>query len=277
MADDASDTNKTADLISAVAPTQGEVQLTTISGQGGFDSTAAALPLDSSDTVTVKGDAEVPLQIGLPQHGPSVAGKQASDGTIVYTSNSAVDVAAQSLSSGKLRLQTVLKDESAPLTYSYEVGADYSLAEAADGTFWAYRFAENGQIEIYGIGEAWARDANGAVVDTHYEIDGNILKQVVAPAADAAYPIVADPTGEWYSAAYGAGFSKQETRELANVGAVTGFCATIAKFPALAAACGIAGAQWFLQAGLAANANGCVFIAAIPAPLAIRWISDNCR
>lgn len=75
--------------------------------------------------------------------------------------------------------------------------------------------------------------------------------------------------------AYGAGFSKQETRSLANVGGVTGFCALLSG--PLAIVCGIAGAPVVPQAGLAANANACVFIAAVPAPLAVRWFSSKCR
>lgn len=45
-----------------------------------------------------------------------------------------------------------------------------------------------------GVAPAWARDANGLSVVTHYEIDGNRVTQVVNHSGVAiAYPVVADP------------------------------------------------------------------------------------
>lgn len=90
-----------------------------------------------------------------------------------------------------------------------------------------------------------------------------------------AYPVVADPTWQWYNAAYGAGFSKPETRKLANVGGIAGFCGFLPG--GFGIACGIAGAEWWTVAGLAANAKGCVFIAVVPVPIAARWNSSQCK
>lgn len=50
------------------------------------------------------------------------------------------------------------------------------------------------------IGAAWAVDANGAPVETHYEIEGSSLIQVVNVDADTAYPVVADPAWWWWAA-----------------------------------------------------------------------------
>lgn len=202
----------------------------------------------------------------------------ATDGTVVYLSaNGSVDVAAQILDSGKVRLQTVINSSSASHEFTYELGGGYTPVEAADGSLWAYKFSSEGKLQIYSVGNAWAMDANGFAVDTHYEVRKNSIVQILNPDARASYPIVADPTWEWYSAAYGAGFSKKETKNLANTGAIAGFCVALSKWPPLAIGCGIAGAYWFTQAALAANANGCVFIAAVPAPLAMRWITPHCK
>ena len=43
------------------------------------------------------------------------------------------------------------------------------------------------------IEPAWALDANGEAVDTHYEVAGNELVQIVNHGDGDAYPIVADP------------------------------------------------------------------------------------
>ncbi|WP_156496015.1 hypothetical protein [Microbacterium sp. T32] len=267
-----------SDLVDSVAPAQGEVQQTDRVSTG-FVSDIAQLPAtESAPVVVAGGSGEMPLQVSLPSETNTRRGVSTSDGTVVYlAADGGADVAAQVLESDRVRIQTVIHDSGDSHEFSYHLGNGYVPVQAADGTYWAYRFDDDGQINLYGIGAAWARDATGANVETRYEIRGNELVQVVSPNASAAYPIVADPTWEWYNAAYGAGFSKRETRDLANLGGIAGLCSSLWKWPALGAACGIAGFQWWTQAGLAVNANGCVFIAAVPAPLAVRWLSGNCR
>lgn len=44
-----------------------------------------------------------------------------------------------------------------------------------------------------GVAPAWAKDANGNAIATHYEISGDTLTQVVDHSGTDAYPIVADP------------------------------------------------------------------------------------
>lgn len=270
------DVEQIAALVADVAPFQGAIERPLDNGGAGFSSSVATIPQSSAGSVVIAGETDEPLEVSLPTEVTTLDGVATEDGTIVYSSAAGdVDVAAQALESDKVRLQTVIQEPSAAHEFTYEIGNGYTPAEAADGSLWVYRFDDNGELDIYGVGEAWARDATGAAVATHYEVRGNSIVQVVTPSADTVYPVVADPTWEWYNAAYGAGFSKAETRSLANIGAVTGFCAALPG--AFGIACAIAGAQWFLQAGLAANANGCVFIATVPAPLAVRWLSSKCR
>ena len=275
-ASDYSAADRIAELIDEVAPSQGQVEQTDATSAA-FSTDVADLPLTDSAPVSVAG-GDVPLHVYLPEETATGHGVGAADGTVVYkSSHSGADVAAQVLASDKVRIQTVIHGPGDPHEFTYELGNGYMPLQAADGSIWAYRFDQNGAIDIYGVGEAWARDADGAVVNTHYEIRGNSLVQVVTPTGETVYPVVADPTWEWYNAAYGAGFSKHETRDLANLGGIAGLCSSLWRWPALGAACGIAGFQWWTQAGLAVNADGCVFIAAVPAPLAVRWLSSACR
>lgn len=48
---------------------------------------------------------------------------------------------------------------------------------------------------IGGFTPPWALDANGKEVPTHYQVEGNVITQVVShkDASDIQYPIVADP------------------------------------------------------------------------------------
>jgi hypothetical protein len=267
-----------AQLIERVAPNQGEVvpleksgaQTWTTGGAG------ASIPLDPAEPIGIDGGGQK-LEITLPQSLKLQDGRATSDGTIVYQSNgSDVDAAVQSMHDGTVRVQTIIQAPTAAHEFSYGIGAGFQPVEAADGSMWVVGFTEAGEYQAFSVGTAWARDANGSEVSTHYEIRGNEIVQIVTPSDDTAYPIVADPTWQWYSAAYGAGFSKSETRAMASAGSSTGFCVLVPG-GALKVACAVAGAYWFTQAGLAANAGGCVFLAAAPAPLAMRWVSPECR
>lgn len=76
----------------------------------------------------------------------------------------------------------------------------------------------------------WAKDANGVELETYYQIDGNIVTQVVVPTDSTAYPIVADPRVSWGIVSGHVYFSKEETR-MAAAGAAG--VAAIAPFTVL--------------------------------------------
>lgn len=52
-------------------------------------------------------------------------------------------------------------------------------------------------VQIATIGVAWAVDANGAALDTHYEITGDRVRQVIKTNGDTAFPVIADPDWTW--------------------------------------------------------------------------------
>ena len=175
-----------------------------------------------------------------------------------------------------MRAQTIIGNSSAPNSYSYTFGDGFQPVEDADGDFWVVKSDATGSAATYSVAAAWARDAGGKDVPTHYEIQGNSLVQVISPPADATYPIVADPTWEWYDFTYGVGFDKKETKHLASYGAAVGMCAAFTKWKALLAACGVAGGDWFFQARRAANNGKCIFISVAP-PVAVFWTSKGCK
>ncbi len=275
MAADSSDVQGVSDLVAAVAPSAGSVIALRADQEGQLTAGGHAIPRSSDDPVTVAGGSGDPLQVTLPST-TSTWGSLAADGTVVYSAaDRGADIAVQALDTGKLRMQTIISSAAEPHDFSYGIGGGYQPIEGSDGQFWAYKFDQTGALQLYGIAPAWAKDATGASVDTHYEIRGNSLVQVVTPNAKTVYPVVADPTWEWYNAAYGAGFSKRETRDLAASGTLAAFCALLP--PPLSVECGIFYGSWIWQANLAKNANGCVFIAVVPAPIAMRWLSNKCK
>lgn len=261
------DVNAIADLVAKVAPGQGSVILST---------TAGALSADPADAVTIPGEEGASLGVLLPAEVTVGNSEVSSDGTVVYggVDSESVDVAVQALDSGAVRIQTIINAPSNPHEFSYGLEDGFQIAEAADGSIWAVGLTEAGDFQAYSVGEAWARDANGAEVATHYEARGDKLVQIVSPTEATVYPIVADPTWQWYSAAYGAGLSKAETRDAAGQ-SLGGFCNVLPS--AVRSVCKGFASYWRVQAQLARDAGGCVFYAAAPAPLAMRWVSPECR
>jgi hypothetical protein len=266
-----------AQLVQEVAPDQGDL-VTPASTSLEYVTDFASAPSDPAESVSIEGAGNGTLTVSLPTEVVVDDPVLADDGTVVYpAADGNVDVAVQFLEGDVVRLQTVIASRDSAHEFTYELGGGYFVAEAADGSLWAYRFDQAGDIDLYAIGDAWARDASGAAVQTYYKVNGDELVQVVVPTEATQYPVVADPTWQWYAAAYGAGFSKKETVAMLNLGGVAGMCGLLAKYPGIGTACGLVGAYWFTQAGLAANAKGCVFIAAVPAPLAMRWVSPQCK
>lgn len=267
-----------ANLIDRVAPDQGAVvrghslpEVTQVT----VADTAVTIADDPSVPVKISSPEGTSLEVQLPDHLNLEDAVLTTDGTVVYRSaDETVDAAVQTLEDGSVRFQTVINDASAAHEFSYSLGGGFVPVEASDGSIVAAKVSEN-DFQAFTVSDAWARDANGQEVPTHYEIRGNDLVQVVTPAPETVYPIVADPRWMWYNFAYGAQFSKSETRTLAAAGGIAGFCVLLPA-GAIQIACGVAGAQWFTQASLAANANTCVFIAAVPAPIAVRYFGSGC-
>lgn len=91
-----------------------------------------------------------------------------------------------------------------------------------------------GDPEAYSIEAAWARDANGNDVPTHYEIRGEPLVQVVTPQCRYRLPGRRRPRWAWYAFAYGAKFNQDEARSFASIGSVAGFCGLLGGGPGIA-------------------------------------------
>lgn len=144
---------------------------------------------DSLSIVPVSESAPA-LEVTLPQLAGSRPGTAADDGTIVYRSTEATDVAVQSGELGQTRLATVLTAADAPTQFDYTfVGATLIPTD-------------NGRVEIYEgddltgiVAPAWAFDADGTPVITSYSIAGSTLTQHIDHgAASFNYPIAADPS-----------------------------------------------------------------------------------
>ena len=268
-----------AQLIAAVAPHEGEVLVGTESAGGIIVPTGEVkvnVPIDSSEPIAMSetgGVDQSGFEVSLPAEVDAGEAAFAADGTIVYESTTGgADVAVQVLESGVTRIQTIVNDASGPHEFTYTFGESYAPIEAADGSI-----AVVGDDGAALLGAAWARDANGKEVATHYEIRDNSLVQVVQATADTVYPVVADPAWNWYNAAWGAKFNRYETRTMASAGGIAGMCTLLGSWaPPAALVCGFYGAYFFAQASIANSQGKCVFISVVPAPLAMVYKDGDC-
>lgn len=150
----------------------------------------------SNDARVVLDGGEDGLQIsfGLPTAEDAKDARVSADGTTVFADpNGLVDVGVQTLADGAVRALTVINNREAPVEYEYQIDAEAGIVLEPTG---------GGAILLRGVDgssrgavlPAWAVDANGSPVRTHYEIaDGTVTQVIEHKAEGVAYPVVADP------------------------------------------------------------------------------------
>lgn len=260
------------DLVNEVAPYRGDIvaagnvtlpgsnELVTIAPSSGV---AAAVISEEGDTV---------LEIPLPVESARLPDGASEDGSLAYTTAGAVDAVVQLLDDGATRVQTVLQEDSSK-EQRYAIPSGFQASLTDDGGV-----ALLGETGTAVVEAPWARDANGSPIPTNYAIEEDFIVQRVETTPETAYPVVADPTWMWYSAAYGMRFSKKETRDFASYGSTAGFCALFSRLaPNMAWACGLYGAYFFTRSKQISAAQQCMFISVVPAPLALNYYGKGCK
>lgn len=268
QADVPSQTDRISDLISdqspegaaTLAPSANGDRLAVSSGEG-----SVSLPLDPVEDVVAQGSlaGALPITIQLPSDVDAAPAEVASDGTVVYAGEGAVDLAVQA-QADSVRILTVLSDSTASSKYTYTFPG--YIPEILDDGSVSLTVPGDGMTMQVGLIEApWAYDATGAPVPTHYEAEGDTLVQVVEhTSTDVTYPVVADP-----QVGFGLGtyvfFNRAETKTISNEGwavtGATGVCGLAGSLltPAVgvvfAAACLTIGGSIVAQAGVAENSS----------------------
>ena len=198
--DDGVDVENVAATIAAVAPEAGAVE-EMIETDDGFvvasDGGRVDVPIETGSPVEIASSkpAVAPLAVHLPELPDVREAQEAEDGTVVYASDSAVSLAVQPLAEGSTRFLSILQDASAPERFEYRF----------EGR--SLRLEDDGSVQVLHEGEfagavaaPWAYDARGVAVPTRYEVNGEVLTQVIDHfGKHFQYPITADP---WYSFRY---------------------------------------------------------------------------
>jgi hypothetical protein len=239
------------------------------------------IPLEPSEPVAMREkSSDTDFDVFLPRQLHLGVGKSRDQGTVTYPSTQdGTTATVRALADGSVRIETTIHGADAPREYSYSFGTGYLPTLLDDGAVAVFPGGESEDKGFALINAPWAVDAVGAAIPTHYAVRGNQLVQVVEPSESTVYPVVADPAWNWVNFAYGAKFSRAETKTLASSGGVTGMCGALVKLvPAAAVAmCGTYGAYLFTQASIASADGECVFAALVPAPLVERYKDASCH
>ncbi|WP_155885489.1 hypothetical protein [Cryocola sp. 340MFSha3.1] len=164
------------------------------------DGTTVSVPLDARAGLHLDAPAAAPdITIGLPfaDRATAATGSQKA-GVVVYDNNNGSSTVPVVHRDGTIQISTVIENAGAPTRYDYpiDVPADAALVEAPDGTV-AVVAPDGAPLAVFGA--AWAKDADGNPVPTHYRVTGNTLTQVVEHGERTVYPVVADPSTGVYS------------------------------------------------------------------------------
>jgi hypothetical protein len=147
-----------------------------------------SIPSTGSGIVTLDGAGAGDVEIDLPARG--VADEVAKT-TVFDATDPGAQIAVQPTADG-VRALVVINSAQAPQRYPFPLRGDVvRLDQQPDGSVNGYD--ADGRVFMQ-IAPAWARDAAGRSVPTHYEIAGTTLTQVVEHrGGNYAYGITADP------------------------------------------------------------------------------------
>ena len=222
--------DRTASAIDAVAPDAGEVVTPQVSTTGSMaimgDSTVQIPSNADGDVVitstTVDARPIASVSVSLPEEIVSKPARVARDGTVVYQSSQkrGTHGAVQVLSDNLVRLQTVIESAQGSHRFTYRFDDTVPVLNR-DGSVDLVKKIQSEGVLIEGtvghIQPAWAVDAKGKPVPTHYEVNGRgKIVQVVDVNKRTAYPVVADPTIGFTWQGINVWFNRAETKTIGN-------------------------------------------------------------
>lgn len=155
------------------------------------EQTEVTVPRSADDEATLSGlDRE--LQISLPFADQASDAVITDEGIATFDNNNGSATVPIVREDGSLQILTVIEGPEAPTRYDYEIsvpeGGSMELIEGG-----AVLITDGDSNFVGAVAPPWAKDATGASLPTHYEVEGETLTQVVEHSAGTDYPVVADP------------------------------------------------------------------------------------
>ena len=147
------------------------------------------IPTDPRSDVTIAGRNGA-VSVTLPFSGSAAKAASSHSGTVTFDNKNSSSTTPIARGDGSTQINTVINDAKAPKRYTYKmkVPQGAKIEQKANSIL----VTKNGKL-VAGIAPAWAKDAKGKSVPTHYEVKGDAVTQVVDHSDKFTYPVVADP------------------------------------------------------------------------------------
>ena len=148
-----------------------------------------SVPNDPSSKMTIAG-RNGKISVDLPFSGSAAKAASSHSGTVTFDNKNSSSTTPIARGDGSTQINTVINDAKAPKRYTYKmkVPQGAKIEQKANSIL----VTKNGKL-VAGIAPAWAKDAKGKSVPTHYEVKGDAVTQVVDHSDKFTYPVVADP------------------------------------------------------------------------------------
>lgn len=151
------------------------------------------IPVDPSEGLSLSIEhVGIDISVGLPFAERAKDARVEAEGVVAYDNGNGSTTVPVVKDDGSIQITTVITHAGAPTRYPYTIAlSEGGYLEKLEEGMIVIRDADGDFAG--GVLPAWAKDANGADVPTHFEIDGGVLTQVVEHDGSVAYPVVADP------------------------------------------------------------------------------------
>ncbi|WP_123939432.1 hypothetical protein [Curtobacterium sp. PhB137] len=178
------------DLSTMTAATSGSIALQSDSDVAVTVPTAASTGITLDPTAT--DSASTVVSANLPFASSAAKAVAEMNGVVSYDNNNGSSTVPIVHSDGSVQVATVMASAQAPTRFTYPLAlpAGSSIKTLDDGSL---VLTDGSGFFIGSLKAPWAKDARGADVPTHYEVDADTVTQVVDTSGVDAFPVVADP------------------------------------------------------------------------------------
>lgn len=246
---------------------------------------SVAVPSDPSDGITLGGGSSslpsTAINIGLPFADQADSAQVVTNGAVSYDNGNGSTTVPVIKSDGTLQISTVIANSAAPSSYAYPISVPDggSIALADNGS--AVVFNADQDV-IAAVLPPWAKDATGADIPTHFEVDGNTLVQVVDfSGSGIAFPVVADPQFALYGGILPSiKLNKHETAQASTFTTIGTICGQVTKYLGYLAGilCGVSALQIIAKSAQNTVQHQCSQL--VPEPglvLAVSYSGGYCK
>ncbi|QWL30909.1 hypothetical protein [Rathayibacter toxicus] len=169
-------TDSTTNVLNGVAMVTMDVE-----GSTAIDSTVngvnVSVPVDPAKPLSLHAPGKA-ISVTLPFANSASKARVVAHGVVSYNKGNGTTTVPVVKEDGSVQVTTVISGDTAPTRYDYTLGliGGDRIEQLENGSIAVYDRA-NGLAA--GIAPAWAKDANGTELPTRYEVNGDVVTQVI--------------------------------------------------------------------------------------------------